>query len=111
MFGEHPIPTKCGTEQTLAELEELLGLETDSDDEDSNEDSNSEEDIIDDEAEKEEEDTAPSQLTLAEVPPGTNLRDLPEGTRLEDLPAGACITINESDIEFSDTPLDDDDSE
>ena len=110
-------------EKKAAEIDEEAFFElmcgSDSDDE---EESDGELSLIEDSDDDEDADTTSSwcgkrkaikkKLTLEDVPPGTNLRDLPKGTRLEDLPAGACITINDSDIEFgSEIELSDDEDE
>ena len=106
-------------EKKAAEIDEEALFElmcgSDSDDE---EESDGELSLIEDSDDDEDADTTSSwcgkgkaikkKLTLEDVPPGTNLRDLPKGTRLEDLPAGACITINDSDIEFG-SEIDDSD--
>ena len=102
-------------EKKAAEIDEeaLFELMCGSDSDDEEEESDGELSLIED-SDDEEEDIGDSEnvekkkLTLKDVPPGTNLRDLPKGTRLEDLPAGACITINDSDIEFG-SEIDDSD--
>jgi len=102
----------CEKKKEEIDEEALFELMNDSDFYDSDE-SDSELSLIED-SDDEGDDTTESKtpekkkLTLEDVPPGTNLRDLPKGTRLEDLPAGACITINDSDIEFG-SEIDDSD--